>query len=94
MDGWHQQLDGHKFEQALGVGDGQGTLACCSAWDHKESDTSEHLSTHTHKTVKDHSQVMGLLLKKQPQLDLVHGPYVVCELCSGQPPFIQNEADP
>ena len=32
MDGWHHQLDGHEFEQALGVGDGQGSLACCSPW--------------------------------------------------------------
>ena len=32
MVGWHHQLDGHEFEQALGVGDGQGGLACCSPW--------------------------------------------------------------
>ena len=30
--GWHHQLDGHEFEQALGAGDGQGSLACCSSW--------------------------------------------------------------
>ena len=30
--GWHHRLDGHEFEQALGVGDGQGGLACCSPW--------------------------------------------------------------
>ena len=30
MDGWHHQLDGHQFEQAQGVGDGQGSLPCCS----------------------------------------------------------------
>ena len=39
--GWHHQLDGHEFEQALGVGDGQGGLACCSPWGRKESDTTE-----------------------------------------------------
>ena len=33
--GWHHQLDGHEFEQAPGVGDGQGSLACCSPWGHK-----------------------------------------------------------
>jgi len=38
---WHHRLDGHKFEQAVGVGERQGSLACCSAWDHKESDTTE-----------------------------------------------------
>ena len=32
MDGWHHRLDGHEFEQALGVGDGQGSLVCCSPW--------------------------------------------------------------
>ena len=39
--GWHHWLNKHEFEQALGVGDGQGTLACCSPWGHKESDTTE-----------------------------------------------------
>ena len=34
--GWHHQLDGHEFEQTLGVGDGQGGLACCDSWGHKE----------------------------------------------------------
>ena len=39
MVGWHHRLDGHEFEQAPGVGDvGQGSLACCSPWGHKESD--------------------------------------------------------
>ena len=41
---WHHLLDGHEFEQALGVGDGQGSLACCSPWVHKESDTTEQLN--------------------------------------------------
>ena len=45
MVGWHHQLDGYEFEQALGVGDGQGGLACCSPWGHKELDTTtEQLS--------------------------------------------------
>ena len=37
MVGWHHRLDGHEFEQALGVGDGQGNLVCCSLWGCKES---------------------------------------------------------
>ena len=41
---WHHQLDEYEFEQALGVGDGQGGLACCSPWGHKESDTTERLN--------------------------------------------------
>ena len=44
MVGWHNQLDGHEFEQALGVGDGQGILACCSPWGCKESYTTELLT--------------------------------------------------
>ena len=44
MVGWHHQLDGHEFEQVLGVGDGQGSLACCSQWGRKESNMSEQLT--------------------------------------------------
>ena len=38
---WLDDIDGHEFEQALGVGDGQGSLACCSPWGCKESDMTE-----------------------------------------------------
>ena len=41
MAGWHHQLDGHEFNSTPGVGDGQGGLACCDSWGHKESDTTE-----------------------------------------------------
>ena len=41
MVGWHHRLDGHEFEQALEVGAGQGSLASCSPWGHKESDMTE-----------------------------------------------------
>ena len=41
MLGWHHRLDGHGFQQAPGVGDGQGGLACCDPWGRKESDTTE-----------------------------------------------------
>ena len=44
MVGWHHQLNGHEFEQAPGVGDGQGSLVCCSPWGHKESDMTEGLN--------------------------------------------------
>ena len=37
MVGWHHRLERHGFEEALGAGDGQGSLACCSPWDSKES---------------------------------------------------------
>ena len=41
MAGWHHRLDGHEFAQSPGVGDGEGSLACCSPWSHKESDMTE-----------------------------------------------------
>ena len=41
MVGWQHQFDGHESEQALGVGDGQGSLECCSPWGPKELDTTE-----------------------------------------------------
>ena len=44
MVGWHYQFNGHEFEQGLGVGDGPGSLVCCSPWGHKESDMTEWLN--------------------------------------------------
>ena len=41
MVGWHHRLDGHESEQALGVSNEQGSLACCSPWGRKESDMTE-----------------------------------------------------
>ena len=46
--GWHHQLDGHEFEQAPGVGDGQGNLACCNPWGHNEPDMTEWLNWTEH----------------------------------------------
>ena len=45
MVGWHHRLDGHEFEQAPGVGDGQGSLVCGDSWGRKESDTTERLNS-------------------------------------------------
>ena len=44
MVGWHHRLNGHGIGWTLGVGDGQGGLACCSPWGRKESDMTERLS--------------------------------------------------
>ena len=44
MVGWHHQLNGREFEQASEVGDGQGSLACCSPWGHKKSNMTEQLN--------------------------------------------------
>ena len=55
MVGWCHQLDGHEFEQALGVGDRQGSLACCSQWSHKELDTTELLNNNSQKKISESS---------------------------------------
>ena len=44
MVGWHHRLNGHGFQEALGVGDRQGGLECCDSWGRKESDTTERLN--------------------------------------------------
>ena len=44
MVGWHHQLSEQEFEQALGDGEGQGNLVCCSPWGHKELDTTKQLN--------------------------------------------------
>ena len=44
MAGWHHLLNGHGFGWTLGAGDGQGGLACCDSWGHKELDTTEQLN--------------------------------------------------
>ena len=48
MAGWHHQLNGHKFEQALRGGEGQGSLVCCSPWGHKASDMTEQLNNNNY----------------------------------------------
>jgi len=42
--GWHHRVNGHEFEQALGDGEGKGSLVCCSPWGRKESDMTERLN--------------------------------------------------
>ena len=55
MVGWHHRLNGHEFEQALGVGDGQGSLACCSPWDRKVR--------HDLVTEQQHGTALNILLQ-------------------------------
>ena len=49
MVGWHHRFNGHEFEQALGDGEGQGSLVGCSPWGHKEWDTTERLKNNTER---------------------------------------------
>ena len=59
MVGWHHQLKGHKFEQALGVGDGQGSLATCDPQGCKESDTTKRLNWTELKVKLGHKRLMS-----------------------------------
>ena len=65
MVGWRHRLSGHEFEQALGVGDGQGSLACCSPWGHKELDMTERLN--------NNNDTLGSRLLSDVQM---HAPWV------------------
>ena len=63
---WHHQLNEHESEEALGVGDGQGSLTCCSPWGHKELDTTEQLThTHTHTHTQELLRVNGLRKERE-----------------------------
>ena len=59
MVGWHHRLNGHEFEQAPGVGDGQGSLECCSSWGCKELDMTEQLNCSV-KALKNTWNLFGL----------------------------------
>ena len=60
---WHHVLNGHEFDKALGDGEGQGSLACCSPWGYKESDTTEQ----PNRTRKSHKIrfVISICIEKQ-----------------------------
>ena len=61
MVGGCHWFDGHEFQQALGIGDPQGSLVCCSSWGHKESDTTEWLIWTELSTDIEHSNMMQLV---------------------------------
>ena len=63
MFGWHHQLDGHEFEQALGVGDGQGRLVCFSPQGCKELDMTEQLNLTEPNNICQHFQAFEYLLQ-------------------------------
>ena len=67
MVGWHHRLSGHEFEQAPGVGDGQGSLACCSPWGRKELDTTEQLNSNSTVYFPKNTLLEKMLLKSHMQ---------------------------
>ena len=82
MFGCHYQLDGHEFEKALGVGDGQGSMVCSSPWGHKELDTTERLDCTEYsskgqmKTLwRKVGQSMGLWMPCGPLVEL----HITCD---------------
>ena len=91
MFGWHHRLDGHESEQALWVGDGQGSLACFSPWGSKESDTTEQLNW----TYIGNSQVkLGFLFHSSLNIILFVYLFLLCCLCchAGFPLVEENKA--
>ena len=60
MVGWHHRLKGHEFESTLGVGDGQGGLACCSPWGCKEWDSNKPLKNNSLEDARDTGLISGL----------------------------------
>ena len=63
MVGWHHRLKGHEVEQTLGNGDGQGSLACCSPWDHKELDMTEWLNNSKKTFVESRVNISPVTIK-------------------------------
>ena len=83
MIGWHHQVNGHEFKQAQGVGDGQGSLTCCSPWGHKESDTTEWLNwTEKKKCVVPLMQFTSLSDSVFPYLCWLQLPPPIADLSS------------
>ena len=74
MVGWHHQLNGREFEQALGDGEGQGRLVRCGPWGRKESDTTERLTNTTRSKAQmlEVSQASFLLYQERGEKGVIH----------------------
>ena len=67
MVGWHRRLNGHEFEQALGDGEGQRSLACFSPWGQKELDMPERLNKNNPEVeLADHRTILCLIFEELP----------------------------
>ena len=64
MIGWHHWLDGHEFEQAPGVGDGEGSLACCSPLGFKELDMTQWLNRSEHFIIEQMAKINWRIIEK------------------------------
>ena len=85
MVGWHHRFNGHEFEQAPGVGEGQGSLACCSPWCCKESDMTEQLNKNNKGISVDPSMVCKWIYFQYVYVDSNSGaqPWVCVTICCG-----------
>ena len=77
MVGWHHRLNGHEFEQALGIGDGQGSLVCCSPRGWEESDTTEQLNWTDSSSMK---YTIGVLIEISLNLWTVLGNMTISKI--------------
>ena len=78
MVGWHHRLYRHEFERALGVGEGQESLVCCSPWGHKELDMTEQLNNKVHRvSVKIWGKKRVLLFKFLKNDYNIHTPFAI-----------------
>ena len=64
MVGWHHRLNGLEFEKAVGDGEGQGSLMCCSPWHHKESDTTERLNNNKNNNLPTWMNLKDIMLSE------------------------------
>ena len=96
MLGWHHQLNGHEFEQAVGDGEGQGSQACCSRWGHKELDPTKQLNDnntlfkHLKKKTKQNqdpcsSTQQQSCMRSLPREDMGGNPTSFLEWCERRP---------
>ena len=94
MVGWHHRLDGHEFEYAPGVGNGQGTLECCSPWGHKESGMTEWLNWLTDRDSKAIRLCLGDSMKYHTREGiLIRYPYQRTVNLRHQKSFLSTPSD-
>ena len=87
MVGWHHWLNGHESEQAPGVGDGQGGLAWCSPWGHKESDMSERLNWLTELKPLQSCVVKSGAMSAAAMICATSYAFCLSEMCLGNQPL-------
>ena len=75
MVGWHHRLNVHKFEQTQGDSEGQGSLAFCSPWGHKESDTTQRLNN---SNSEGNREQRWWLTSRRKSHDLKEGIHLAC----------------